>query len=135
MMFGTKARLLRDLIARSDHPKKHAIMQAFARLTNGLRESIVHSYVRGDTPETVTFVERKKGGDYDIREHHFTLDSWSKHVTDFTRNGAAFHGTLGYTNEEMDAFGDAAVTASRTARKSSGQPGSSHRNRSSNGRS
>jgi hypothetical protein len=64
MMFGRKARLLADLIGRSDDPKKAQILGAFNQL-RGLskRDLFAHAYVRSDG-KSVTFLERSQGGEF-----------------------------------------------------------------------
>jgi hypothetical protein len=58
MMFGRKARLLADLIGRSDHPNKAEILGWFNKLSGmSKRDVFAHSYVWSDG-EIVKFVDR-----------------------------------------------------------------------------
>jgi hypothetical protein len=45
MMFGRKARLLADLIGRSDHRDKAEILGSFNEVRTGKRDVFAHSYV------------------------------------------------------------------------------------------
>jgi hypothetical protein len=124
LMYGRKARLLRDLINRSNHPRKAAILGALNNITSeGKREAIVHSYVHGSA-DVVEFVERSISGPYTTKRHKFTLNEFRKHVESFYKQCMAFHNALGYSTTEIEAFGEAATSASRKAAKSPQPPDS-----------
>ena len=60
MMFGTKLRLLADLIKRSNHPRKNTLAQAVKSLQASKRDQITHSYIKSNATN-VTFMYRTKG--------------------------------------------------------------------------
>lgn len=60
MMFGRKARLLADLIGKSDDPKKAQILGAFNKLRGmSKRDMFAHAYVRSDRA-SITFLDRSR---------------------------------------------------------------------------
>jgi hypothetical protein len=123
MLFGRKGRLLADLIARSDNPKKERILSTFNKL-RGLskRDMFAHAYVRSD-PNTITFLDRL-GGEFRAQEHTFTLDQFRAYVKAFENAGIAFSQALGASREELDAFAKAALSFSRKSNTSPGKPSS-----------
>jgi hypothetical protein len=58
MMFGRKARLLTDLIGRSNHPNKKELLRAFNAVRGNKRDVIVHGYLWSKQIR-VKFIERK----------------------------------------------------------------------------
>jgi hypothetical protein len=124
MLFGRKGRLLADLIARSDDPKKDQILGAFNKLRGmSKRDMFAHAYVRSDS-NTITFLDRS-GGEFRAQEHTFTLDEFRAYVTGFSEAGTAFRSAIGATKEELDAFAKAALSLSRKSKTSPGNPSSS----------
>ena len=123
MMFGRKARLLADLIGRSDHPNKAEILGAFneVRGTMNKRDIFAHSYVWSDQ-NLVKFIDRQAGGEYKAKEHSFTLKQFQNYVLEFSRSAARFYLSVGATRDEIDAFGDAALSLNRRSTTSHGEP-------------
>jgi hypothetical protein len=73
MMFGRKARLLADLVGRSDHPAKAVILGAFNDLRGmSKRDVFAHSYVWLDR-KVIKFIDRQTGGEYRAKEHTATI--------------------------------------------------------------
>lgn len=118
MLFGRKARLLRDLIARSDHPKKAALLHAFNKASNSNRDVFAHSHI-DTTPTTVTFVERSSSGEYRAKGHTYTLKEFARHVLAFVDAGTDFHNALGVDPAAWQQFGKVAITMDRKANKPS----------------
>lgn len=109
MMFGKKARLLIELLKRSDYPNKSHIIGALNAVRGGnKREAIVHSYVLG-RGKSVAFIERSAGSDYKTAEHEFSEKEFEQHVTDFQRRCVEFHDALQYSQEDFQTFGDAVL--------------------------
>ena len=80
MMFGTKARLLRNLLYRSNHPNKAVLTGALNRIQNSSkRDAFAHSFILSG-PQVVNFIERPGHGDYQAKEHSYTLDEFLQHV-------------------------------------------------------
>jgi hypothetical protein len=120
MMFGRKARLLVDLIRRSDHKDKDKILAPFNELRGmSLRDVFAHSYVKSDR-DTVTYLERLPGGDFRAKEHVFTLSKFSLHVLKFISLSDAFYNALGVSRAEIEEFGNAALSLSRKSKRSPG---------------
>jgi hypothetical protein len=107
MMFGRKARLLADLIAASDHPKKDAIIRAFNSVREGNKRNVfAHGYIATDK-DSVTFIERT-AGKAKAKQHHFTLQEFEAHVVKFVRAGERFHDVLEIGDQELEDFASAA---------------------------
>lgn len=118
LMFGRKARLLADLIARSDHPEKQRILKAFNEVRGGnLRDVFAHSYMMSDET-TATYIERPGGGEFRARKHIFTFAKIRDHVLKVMRDGDAFFQVLKVEPKELEKFMDAALTLSRKDAKS-----------------
>jgi hypothetical protein len=109
MMFGKKAKLLVDLVSRSADQKKAEILGAFNYLrNNGKRDAIVHSYI-DSKKDTVTFISKNPSGKYKTESLTFTLKEFAAHVAELLIKGRVFHEALGVSNEEFNAFAEAAV--------------------------
>ncbi len=101
MMFGRKARLLADLIGRSDHPNKAKILGAFNKARGGnKRDVFAHGCVWSDK-DTVKFLERTSGGEYQAVEHEFTVDELEAHIIRFIFANQAFWDALGAKKEDV----------------------------------
>lgn len=112
MMFGRKARLLADLIAHSNDPKKSVILGAFNKIRSlSKRDMFAHSYVRSDGT-SITFLDRNASGQFRAKEHTFTLAEFAAHVNEFSIAGTTFYNALGATSQEVDAFAAAALRLS-----------------------
>jgi hypothetical protein len=113
MEFGPKARLLHELVKRSVHPKKAAIIHSLSKLRNDARRNVLaHSYLIADA-DSVTFLERSRGSDYTVKRHRFTYLEWQKHVTQMIEAGRQFWEALGYTQDELVAFAEAALSIAK----------------------
>jgi hypothetical protein len=109
MEFGPKARLLYEVVKRSVHPKKAEILHGLNKLRNEAKRNILaHSYLIAGR-ESVTFLERSRGGDYIVKKHRFTYLQWQKDVTETLQAGEEFWKALGYTREELVTFAQAAL--------------------------
>ena len=118
MEFGRKARLLHELVKRSDHKQQGDIMRALNFLrNNALRNVFAHSYTL-TTEETVTFLERPPGGQYKVRKHQFTLETYRVHVKETVQAGSDFEEALGFTRSALTEFAYAAVSAENKANTS-----------------
>src|SRR4051812_39541371 len=81
MMFGTKGRLLADLISRSDHPHKAKLLGPLNWIRgHALRDALAHSYQKLGEDGGITFVDRRAGGGFAVKEHEFTLKEFAMHV-------------------------------------------------------
>jgi hypothetical protein len=122
VLFGRRARLLTDLVRRSDDPKKAQILEAFNKLRGeSKRDMFAHAYVKSDQ-NTITFLDRSAGGEFSAKEHTLTLDEFRAHVKEFEAAGAAFHAALGVTTKELQAFAEAALSLSRKSKTSPAKP-------------
>jgi hypothetical protein len=125
LMFGRKARLLVDLVRNSDDPKKDAILRPFNAIRgDAKRDIIAHGYIWSDA-NTVVFIERTGGGDYRTREYSFSLTEFGEHVKKFVKSAKEFYDAIGITQEEFDAFANAALSLERKAKTSPGAPSES----------
>lgn len=121
MMFGRKARLLADLVGRSDHMKKAAILGAFNKIRAGKRDIITHAYARADQNEVV-FVERSIAGPYKAVEHRFTLAAFETLTLSVYEEILKFKEALGISPMELNAFAEASLSLSRKESKSPVRP-------------
>jgi hypothetical protein len=124
-MFGRKARLLADLIGRSDHPDKAKILKAFNEVRNkNLRDTFFHCYMQS-SGDDVTYIERPAGGDFRATPHIFTLLTLTEHVRRVMEAAEAFYESLAPDSEELEAFVNAALSLRRKSKTSPGRPASS----------
>ena len=72
MMFGKRARLLTDLVDRSDHPRKAQILGAFNKLCGMSKRDILVHFFRPPSQEQVHFLERSADGRFATRSPSFT---------------------------------------------------------------
>jgi hypothetical protein len=106
-MFGPKARLLANLVSKSDHPNKAQILGALNKLRgNSKREVIAHGYIQGDA-QYVYFLERINSGELTVRRHGFTFLEFLEHCAEFLTQTLALANALDYSKEETVAFGHA----------------------------
>lgn len=124
LMFGRKARLLTDLIGRSNHAKKDKILKAFLAIrANNKRDVFAHGYIWSSS-KIVRFIERPAGGEATAIVHEFTLDAFGKHIADFAQKCWDFYEALECDWDEVQAFGDAALSLDRKSKRSPGAPAS-----------
>jgi hypothetical protein len=118
VLFGRKARLLVDLVKRSDHPKKAEILGPFNDIRgNSMRDIFAHGYIASGK-KAVAFLDRSSGGEFRAKEHPFTMDAFRAHVVKLKENGERFQAALGVTTDELDAFAQAALSPARKPKES-----------------
>jgi len=110
VLFGRKVRLLVDLIKHSEDKRNEGLLRELGRLTKSNRDMIAHAWLRS-TDNAVTFLERKASGTFAAKEHTFTLQEFSDHVTELADAGQQFRRLLGVSSAELDAFAKAALSA------------------------
>jgi hypothetical protein len=123
MMFGTKARLLADLVRRSDHPNRTKLLQSF-KIVRGSnkRDIIAHGHMLTSEDE-VTFVERPRGGDKPMAiEHSFTLEEFILHAKILAIASNDFQTALGVTDSDLTEFLVAALNLSHKSTTSPASP-------------
>ena len=119
--FHRKARLLRELIQRSDHTKKKDLLTALNVLQNeGKRNVFAHSFMRS-RDDRVTFVERTRHGPLQAKEHHFTGPEFQAHVLKVVEAANTFQLALGVTSQHLEEFG-AAFKRAASSESTSPQP-------------
>jgi hypothetical protein len=110
MEHGRKATLLRGLISRGDHHNKEKLIRSLNVIQNeSLRNVFAHSYIASDE-KTITFIERSRGGPFKTKEHHFTLEEFRDHVTNFLEASSEFEQALDLAPLELQAFQYAALS-------------------------
>src|ERR1700722_17381085 len=104
MEFGRKSMLLRNLAYRSDAPEKGQIIRLLAKIQNESKRNVfAHSFIMSG-PQTVTFIDRSRGGDYVATKHTFTVREFFDHVAGFTNHAAALEKCLGLDKGELHRF-------------------------------
>jgi hypothetical protein len=122
MEVGRKIRLLENLFQRSGHPKKDVLIGCLRKLQNeSLRNEITHSLIWSDE-HSVTFTNRRFGQKYEAKEYKFTMIKFRMHVAAFIDNGRIFFEALEIDYDDLQAFGKAALRASRSSKRSSKPP-------------
>ncbi|RXH19511.1 hypothetical protein EAS54_08180 [Bradyrhizobium guangzhouense] len=106
MMFGTKLRLLADLIKRSKHPKKDTLAEKIKLLQASKRDQITHAYVKSNKAH-VTFMYRSKGGSYKSGELAFHIDGFIDHVGKMAEAAMEYQEALGAPVQELLGFAKA----------------------------
>jgi hypothetical protein len=116
MMFGSKARLLVDLIRRSDHANKEEILESFSEFRGMSKRNVfAHSYVWSDH-STVKFMDRQTGGEYKAKEHTFTLTQFRHHVLKVAQVAERFYQAIGATRKAPSAVGAVGGSCERRPR-------------------
>jgi hypothetical protein len=111
MEFGPKATILLNLISRADDTKKGQIIPAVRNLQNAsLRNALAHGYLLSDR-QTVSFIERKRGGEYKAKDNKFTKPEFIAHVRTLVANLDQLEEALGLDREKIIEFGSAALNA------------------------
>jgi hypothetical protein len=117
MEFGRKSTLLRNLVYRSDAPEKGQILSLLGKIQNESKRNVfAHSFIISG-PETVTFIDRTRSGDYAVSKHTFTVREFFDHVMSFTRHSAALEKCLGLNKGELQRFAMAALSANTKSTK------------------
>lgn len=113
MVFGRKARLLADLIGRSDHPRKAQLLGALNYVRgHNKRDIITHGHCSFDQGR-ISFLERSTSGDFRAKEHSFTMLEFLDHIKKFVDHCLLFVKELGVTHAEMREFSRAALLINR----------------------
>jgi hypothetical protein len=113
MMSGPKFRLLVDLIKRSDHPQRDSLRGALNKIRAiQKRDVFAHSYIES-YQDSVTFLSRTVGGEYEATDHKFTEATFGAHVKEVAEVGMQFYTALGVTRDELQAFAKAALSLNR----------------------
>jgi hypothetical protein len=121
MMFGRKARLFADLVGRSSHPNKTAILTTFNKVRGkSMRDVFAHSYVLADT-KRIIFIERPGGGEARAKRYDFTLQEFIKYVNTFLEIAEDYEQSLAsvLTISERNAYAKAALDLNRKSDPSS----------------
>ena len=122
MEAGRKMRLLESLFQRSNHPQKDVLIGSLRKIQNeSLRNEITHSLIWSNE-HWVTFTTRRFGQKYEAKEHKFTMIKFRMHVADFINNGRIFYEALEIDYDDLQAFGKAALSASRSSKRSPKPP-------------
>jgi hypothetical protein len=125
MELGRKLTLLRNVAHRSNHEAKNRIIQLLGKIQNESKRNVLaHSYITTDV-DSVTFVERSRGGDYRVTRHRYTLKEFVAHIAEFMKAAAELETVLEITEDELHKFGEAAFSAATSATKSPTPPISS----------
>lgn len=120
MMYGRKARLLADLVGRSDHPNKAKILGALNWIRgNSKRDIIAHGYQKFDD-ESIEFVERTISGEFEARGHVFTNEEFISHIKTLAKKGREFQEALEASEDDLREFANAAFNLNRKAKTSPG---------------
>ena len=106
MMFGRRAKLLADLVGRSDHPRKAEILGAFNKLCGMSKgEVFVRSFLQ---PSREGFLSRSANGQFKIKSPSLTKAELMDQLRTFAVAGADFYIALGVTDADIQSFGAAA---------------------------
>ena len=121
-MFGSKARLLANLIKESDHPNKVQLVTAFRWIQgHNKRDVIAHGHMITSETE-VSFLERPRGGGFAVKEHSFTLEQFVDHAQQLGSKTLEFWTAMDSSREELQAFVEAALSLDRKSATSPGAP-------------
>ena len=102
--FHRKARILRALIRRSNHPQKAKLLTALNKIQNESKRNVfAHSYL-GGTDVEVTYLERSRNGELSATEHTFTAQEFVVHVARFVDAGRQFASLIGRSDKEIREF-------------------------------
>lgn len=112
--FGRKAAILRSLLPAANYKNEEQIKGLLTRIgKESLRNAFSHSFIQSEATD-VTFVHRSGQGQYSVTKHTFTADEFGHHVDSFVDLAQKFELALGLTQEEIDAFANAAARAAKS---------------------
>jgi hypothetical protein len=124
MESGRKLRILYGLIRDSDLGQKPKILECLGKLQNESKRNIfAHSFLWSDEHH-VTFVHRSAGQKYEAAKHEFTMIRFRMHVSEFTIVGKEFYESLEIDEADIQAFGEAAISAAKSSKTSPAPPNS-----------
>jgi hypothetical protein len=122
MEIGRKMRLLDGLLKRSTLARKDEILGCLHKMQNeSLRNVFAHSLLWSDQ-HSVTFVNRSFGQRYEAKEHKFSMIRFRMHAEEFFDTGAKFYRALEIDYADLQRFGQAALRASRSSKRSPKPP-------------
>ena len=111
MMFGAKAKLLANLIRRSEHPSKATLLTSLNALRGDAKRDILAHGYQVEGHGHVGFLERPRGGSdkaFKGTLHLFTYETFRLHVNKLIGDGIAFMDILDYDQDDINAFAEAA---------------------------
>jgi hypothetical protein len=123
MMFGAKAKLLRQLVKRSDHPNKAAISKAIGDVWGGAKRDVVTHGYAFEGPTRVVFLEKPRGSDFQPVMHEFSHEEFGAHVDRLIRDGNALYRALGYDGARVEAFALEALSRAKPPGKHTARAG------------
>jgi len=124
MEFGRKAAIARNLVYRSNHPKKSDVIGLIGKLQNESKRNVFAHGLMVTNNDKVTFLDRTRGGDYDVTAHSFTLEEFIKHVKSVVKIGAELHRAFGPNEDDLEAFHQAALSIANKSATSPTPPSS-----------
>ena len=116
MMFGRRARLLDDLVGRSDHPRKTEILGAFNKLRGMSTKGIFVQCCRWSNEEEGHVLERSADGRFKIKSRNFAEAEFMDCLRAFAAASSDFYLALEITGADIRAFGAAAESLSDTSK-------------------
>ena len=124
MEFGRKAAIARNLAYLSKHPKKKEVIGLIGRLQNESKRNVFAHGLMVNNNETVTFLDRSRGGDYDVTAYSFSLKEFVLHVQSVAKIGADLHRAFGADEADLEAFHQAALSIANKSATSPTRPSS-----------
>ncbi|MBX3505174.1 MAG: hypothetical protein KF895_06805 [Parvibaculum sp.] len=120
LMFGRKARLLADLVARSDHPRRSELLGIVNKIRGQTKRDVLfHSTIGASEDGTkLVFTHRDAGQSLRVVEYSFTKKEFINHLQLLMNLTMDLQSELPASQEEMDGFRRAAFNASRKAKPS-----------------
>lgn len=107
MEFGRKLRLLIELLKRSEHPRKSALIECIRTLQGAKRDIITHSYIASNST-SISFIYRSRG-EYKGGRLDFQIEQFSEHVIKMVKATQNYQSALNAPGEEQIAFAMAAL--------------------------
>jgi hypothetical protein len=125
MPFAVRASLLRSLVARKKPESAKELITALNQIQNESKRNVfAHSFILSNE-NVVTFHDRNWEGDFVTKPHSFTLEGFKNHVVKLYKATRTFNTAIGVTQESLDAFAKAALSANAKAQRSPVPPKSS----------
>ena len=124
MEFGKAANLLRQVVSRSDHKNRGAILAALGKLQNDSKRNVLaHSFLVHQA-DKIVFLERPRGGKFKLERHEFGLFEFSDHVSSMLSHSNTFRDAVGITDDDLNAFGNAGLNLNAKSKTSRDPPDS-----------
>jgi hypothetical protein len=125
MEIGRKMRLLESLLHRSTHKNKSSLIGYLRKVQNESKRNVfAHSFMDSE-PDHITFVNRSFGQKYEVQLHKYTLKQFVAHVMTFITTGRYFYESFEFNEDDIQKFGQAAISADKRAKTSPVPPKSS----------